>query len=81
MTPEISNELEQAITAHPEGALKVQGANGTYWFMTDEAMQVRADVQKGLDQVDCGDVQPWNADEIKEVGRDQRLGQSPQAAA
>lgn len=79
MTPKIPNELEQAITAHPEGVIKVEGANGTYWIMSDAAMQVRAEVQEGLDQADCGDVQPWNADEIKAAGRERKQGQSPQA--
>ena len=79
MAPEISNELEQAVTSHPDGALKVQGANGTYWILTDAAMQVRADVQKGIEQADRGHLEPWDADEIKRAGRQRKQGRSQQA--
>ena len=48
--------------------IKVQGANGTYWIMTTSAMQMRTDVQKGLDAADAGDVEPWDADEVKWEG-------------
>jgi hypothetical protein len=69
MNPQIPNDLEQAITAHPEGAMKVQGANGTYWILTDSAMEIRTEVQKGLDQVARGETEPWDSDEIKSAGR------------
>ena len=79
MEPTISKELEQAVTAHPEGALKVQGANGTYWIMTSSAMEIRTAVQLGLDQADRGEVELWNSDEIKSAGRQLKQDRSKNA--
>ncbi|MCH8149962.1 MAG: hypothetical protein IH987_18620 [Planctomycetes bacterium] len=69
MNPHLSSELEQAVIAHAEGALKVQGASGTYWILTDSAMEIRAKVEKGLEQADRGEIAPWDSEEIKREGR------------
>lgn len=79
MSSQIPNDLEQAVTAHPEGAIKLQGAHGIYWIMTDAAMQIRAAVQEGLDQADRGDVEPWDSEEIKRAGRQRQQARSQDA--
>ena len=69
MNPRLSNELEQAVIAHAEGALKVQGASGTYWIFNESAMQIRAEVEKGLEQADRSEIAPCDSEEIKREGR------------
>ena len=77
MTPKLSNDLEQVVAATPNGAVKVEGANGaTYWIMSDEAMQIRQYVQQGLDEADRGEVAPWNSDDIKAAGRQLKQNRS-----
>lgn len=50
MTTKISEELEQAVSRADDGTLKVEGVNGTYWVMTDDALRIRSEVLKGLDE-------------------------------
>ncbi len=71
MTPQLNNELEEAVATHPEGAIQVQGANGTYWIMTNSAMELhqqamqtlrqqedRAAIAEGIRQMEAGQGQP-----------------------
>jgi hypothetical protein len=76
MHPKLSNELERAVTANADGTLKVEGDNGVYWLLTEDAMRVRTDVQQGLEEADRGKIEPWNADEIKREGRRLRQARS-----
>ena len=70
MTPKLSSDLEQFVMSTPSGAARVEGADGAiFWVMTDEAMKVRQYVHEGLLQADRGELQSWNADEIKSAGR------------
>ena len=75
----LSHELEQAVIGCPDGALKVIGTSGSYWVLTDTAMQIRREVQKGLDQADSSDVASWDAAEINREGRRLRLERSKDA--
>lgn len=69
MTPRISDELERAVADNTEGALQVEGAKGTYWVLSEEAMRLRTEVLKGLEQADRGDLESWNSEDIKREGR------------
>jgi hypothetical protein len=72
MTPKLSSELEECVTATPEGAVMVEGVDGaTYWLMTEEALRIREYVQVGIDQANRGEVAPWNTQGI--IDRAQQL--------
>ncbi|MEO2031499.1 MAG: hypothetical protein ABGZ35_05390 [Planctomycetaceae bacterium] len=65
MIQRLTSELEQCVAQSPDGAVRVEGADGaTYWIMSDEAMQIRRHVQVGLDAADRGEVSEWNTDEL-----------------
>lgn len=71
MTPKLSHEVEQFVTATPDGATQIEGADGgTYWVLTEEAMRVRRYVQEGITEADRGDVDDWDSGDIKSAGRE-----------
>ena len=75
MTPQLPEEILNAVTADPTGALKIQTPDGTtVWVLTDEALRVRQLVQEGIAEADRGECSPWSADEMKQDGRE-RLAQ------
>jgi len=74
MNARLSPELERAITNHPDGVLRVTGDNGTYWIMTETAMEIRIAVQSGIDE--AGDAEVWNREEIYQAGRELRKKRS-----
>ena len=77
MTPKLSSEVEQFVSAAPDGAIQVEGADGnTYWVLTEEAMRVRQYVQQGLAEADRGELSEWNADDIKAAGRELKQSRS-----
>ena len=79
MNPKLSHDVENFVSTTPEGAMKVEGHTGaTYWVLTEEAMQVRKQVLDGLDQANRGEVEAWDAEAIKNVGRE-RLNERRQA--
>lgn len=70
MSPKLPNDIEQFVVATPSGAVKVEGTNGTtFWVMTDEAMRARQYVLEGIEQADRVEVAPWKSDDIKAAGR------------
>jgi hypothetical protein len=70
MTPHLSEDVEKFVSENPTGAVKIEGSNGTFfWVLTEEAMQVRQYVQEGLAEADRGECTPFDADEIKRAGR------------
>lgn len=65
MIQRLTTELEECVAQSPDGAVRVEGADGaTYWIMSDEAMQIRRHVQAGLDAADRGEVSEWDTDEL-----------------
>ena len=71
MTPHLSHDVERFVASNPSGAVRIEGADGTvYWVLTEEAMQVRQYVQEGLAEADRGECTPFDAEEIKREGRD-----------
>ncbi len=65
MIPKLSSELEQCVAQTPDGAVRVEGADGAiYWIMSEEAMQIRRHVQAGVEAAGRGEVSEWNTDEL-----------------
>ena len=72
MTPKISPEVEQLVSTSSTEAIRVEGANGkTYWLLTPQAMKIRDAVLEGLEEADRGEMEPWDSNEIKTLGRQQ----------
>ena len=70
MTPKLSSDVEQCVSAAPDGAVQVLGTGGTtYWVLTEEAMRVRQYVQQGIAEADKGELSEWDSDAIKAAGR------------
>ena len=73
VNPKLTEDIEQALSDSPDGAIQVDGTNGaTYWLLTPEAKSVREQVLEGIAEADRGEVEPWDGEEIKRAGR-QRL--------
>ena len=68
MNAKLSNELERAVAANPDGTLKAEGDNGAYCLLTEDAMWIRTDIQQGLEEADRSEIEPWDAAEIKREG-------------
>ena len=64
MTVKLSDDIERLVIGDPTGVVQVEGASGTYFVMTEDAMRVRQLVLEGLKQADQGDVSLWYTDEI-----------------
>ena len=64
MNVKLSNDVEQLVIKNPTGVIQVEGASGTYYVMTDEAMRVRQHVLEGIKQADKGDVSLWDTEGI-----------------
>lgn len=72
MTPKLSPEVERCVSAAADGAIQVEGADGsTYWVLTEEAMRVRQYVQQGIAEADRGELSDWDAAGVKSAGREQ----------
>lgn len=69
MNPKLSNDVEELVAGNPTGIVRVEGTNGLYYVMTEEAMKVRQYVQQGLEEADRGETTPWNTAEIIEKAR------------
>lgn len=69
MTPKLSDDIERFVASDSTGIVKVEGANGTYYVMTEEAMRIRQQVQEGLADIERGNVSPWNTADIIEKAR------------
>jgi len=72
----LTEDIEQALSASPDGAIQVDGTDGaTYWLLTAEAKTVRERVLEGITEADSGNVEPWDAEQIKRAGRQSAEGQ------
>ena len=68
--PKLTEDIEQALTASPNGAIQVDGAGGAiYWLLTQDAKLVREQVLDGVADANSGNVDPWDAEQIKVAGR------------
>lgn len=71
MNPKLSGDVEEFVQGDPTGIVQVEGTNGLYYVMTEEAMRVRQYVQQGLDEADRGETTPWNTADI--IGKAQQI--------
>ena len=79
MTPRIPQDVEQSLSTSTDGAIRVEGAEGTmYWLLTPQAMEIRDAVLQGLDDAKQGKLKPWDSERIMRLGR-QHLNDSPQS--
>lgn len=77
MTPQLSSDVEQFVSSDPLGAVRIEGANGSvYWVLTEDAMQIRQLVQDGIAEADGGKCEPWDTQDIIAEGR-RRLADCP----
>ena len=70
MNPILPQDVEQFVSTTPDGAVRIEGTTGaTYWVLTDNAVQVRTLVLKGLAEAERGETKPWDSSEIKSAAR------------
>lgn len=71
MNPRIPKDIEQAITANPNGAVQVEDSKGIhYWIISEDTMNIRTHVQAGIQEANAGNITKWNAADIKKMGRE-----------
>jgi hypothetical protein len=79
MNPKITSDIEQALRQQPDGRLRIEGPDGTvFWVVTDQAMHtgvvdefIRQQVQAGLAQAEAGELEPFDMEAIKAKARKQ----------
>jgi len=64
MSPKLSSDVEELVEGEPTGVIQIEGARGSYFVFTEEAMRVRQYVQEGIEEADRGETSPWNTADI-----------------